>query len=67
MDVTNNLNESTTLPGMACIYPPLWMADHINNPAGTLWQPYWTIKNQAATLWYHPLLHEYQMRFYNWQ
>jgi blue copper oxidase len=27
-------------------------------PAGTLWQPYWTVKNQASTLWYHPHLHE---------
>jgi FtsP/CotA-like multicopper oxidase with cupredoxin domain len=27
-------------------------------PAGTLWQPYWTVMNQASTLWYHPHLHE---------
>jgi len=27
-------------------------------PAGTVWQPYWTVLNQASTLWYHPHLHE---------
>jgi bilirubin oxidase len=26
-------------------------------PPGTIWQPYWTVNNQASTLWYHPHLH----------
>ncbi|MBK8735203.1 MAG: multicopper oxidase domain-containing protein [Saprospiraceae bacterium] len=27
-------------------------------PPNTVWQPYWKIKNNAATYWYHPHLHE---------
>jgi bilirubin oxidase len=27
-------------------------------PPGTLWQPFWEVKNQAGTYWYHPHLHE---------
>ncbi|WP_395056434.1 multicopper oxidase domain-containing protein [Flavobacterium sp.] len=59
MDVTNNLNESTTLHWHGMHLPAIMDGGpHQVIPAGTLWQPYWTIKNQAATLWYHPHLHE---------
>jgi bilirubin oxidase len=27
-------------------------------PPGSTWQPYWEVKNDAATYWYHPHLHE---------
>lgn len=58
MNVTNNLNESTTLHWHGMHLPAVMDGGpHQVIPAGTLWQPYWTVKNQAATLWYHPHLH----------
>ena len=58
MNVTNNLNESTTIHWHGMHLPAIMDGGpHQIIPAGTLWQPYWTIKNQAATLWYHPHLH----------
>jgi len=60
MNVTNNLNESTTLHWHGMHLPAVMDGGpHQIIPAGTLWQPFWTIKNQAATLWYHPHLHEF--------
>jgi bilirubin oxidase len=59
MNVTNNLNESTTLHWHGMHLPAVMDGGpHQVIPAGTLWQPYWTVKQQAATLWYHPHLHE---------
>ena len=59
MNVTNNLNESTTLHWHGMHLPAVMDGGpHQIIPAGTVWQPYWTVKNQAATLWYHPHLHE---------
>jgi blue copper oxidase len=59
MNVTNNLNESTTVHWHGMHLPAVMDGGpHQVIPAGTLWQPYWTVKNQAATLWYHPHLHE---------
>jgi FtsP/CotA-like multicopper oxidase with cupredoxin domain len=59
LNVTNNLNESTTLHWHGMHLPAVMDGGpHQIIPAGTLWQPYWTVKNQAATLWYHPHLHE---------
>ncbi len=59
MNVTNNLNESTTVHWHGMHLPSVMDGGpHQVIPAGTLWQPYWTVKNQAATLWYHPHLHE---------
>ncbi len=59
MDVTNNLNESTTLHWHGMHLPAIMDGGpHQIIPAGTLWQPFWTVKNQAATLWYHPHMHE---------
>ncbi|MEO0039009.1 MAG: hypothetical protein RIQ59_2220 [Bacteroidota bacterium] len=59
LNVTNNLNESTTLHWHGMHLPAVMDGGpHQVIPAGTLWQPYWTVMNQAATLWYHPHLHE---------
>ncbi|MFM7018069.1 multicopper oxidase domain-containing protein [Flavobacterium sp.] len=58
MNVTNNLNESTTLHWHGMHLPSVMDGGpHQVIPAGTLWQPYWTVMNQASTLWYHPHLH----------
>lgn len=58
MNVTNNLNESTTVHWHGMHLPAVMDGGpHQVIPAGTLWQPYWTVKNQATTLWYHPHLH----------
>jgi len=58
MNVTNNLNESTTVHWHGMHLPAVMDGGpHQVIPAGTLWQPYWTVMNQAATLWYHPHLH----------
>jgi bilirubin oxidase len=59
MNVTNNLNESTTVHWHGMHLPAVMDGGpHQVIPAGTLWQPYWKVMNQAATLWYHPHLHE---------
>jgi blue copper oxidase len=59
LNVTNNLNESTTLHWHGMHLPAVMDGGpHQVIPAGTLWQPYWTVMNQASTLWYHPHLHE---------
>ncbi len=59
LNVTNNLNESTTVHWHGMHLPAVMDGGpHQVIPAGTLWQPYWTVRNQAATLWYHPHLHE---------
>ncbi|KAB1157700.1 multicopper oxidase domain-containing protein [Flavobacterium luteum] len=59
LNVTNNLNESTTVHWHGMHLPAVMDGGpHQVIPAGTLWQPYWTVKNQASTLWYHPHLHE---------
>ncbi len=59
LNVSNNLNEATTLHWHGMHLPAVMDGGpHQIIPAGTLWQPYWTVKNQASTLWYHPHLHE---------
>ena len=59
MNVVNNLNESTTIHWHGMHLPAIMDGGpHQVIPTGTTWQPYWTVKNQAATLWYHPHLHE---------
>ena len=58
MNVTNNLNEATTIHWHGMHLPAIMDGGpHQIIPSGTLWQPYWTVKNQAATLWYHSHLH----------
>jgi len=59
LNVKNKLNDSTTIHWHGMHLPPIMDGGpHQIIPPGTLWQPYWTVKNQAATLWYHPHLHE---------
>ena len=59
MNVTNNLNEATTIHWHGMHLPAVMDGGpHQIIPAGTLWQPYWTMNNKAATYWYHPHLHE---------
>ncbi len=59
LNVTNNLNEATTVHWHGMHLPAVMDGGpHQVIPAGTLWQPYWTVMNQASTLWYHPHLHE---------
>jgi bilirubin oxidase len=59
MNVTNNLNESTTVHWHGMHLPAVMDGGpHQIIPAGTLWQPYWAMTNDAGTYWYHPHLHE---------
>ena len=59
MNVTNNLNESTTIHWHGMHLPAVMDGGpHQIIPASTLWQPHWTVMNQASTLWYHPHLHD---------
>lgn len=62
LNVTNNLNDSTTLHWHGMHLPAVMDGGpHQVIPPGTLWQPYWKVTNNAATYWYHPHLHEMTM------
>jgi len=59
MTVNNYLNDSTTLHWHGMHLPAVMDGGpHQIIPPGTTWQPYWEVKNQASTLWYHPHMHE---------
>lgn len=59
MNVVNKLNEATTLHWHGFHLPAVMDGGpHQVIPAGTIWQPYWKITNNASTYWYHPHLHE---------
>jgi len=59
MNVNNNLNDSTTIHWHGMHLPAVMDGGpHQIIPPGTIWQPYWEVKNQASTLWYHPHMHE---------
>lgn len=59
MNVTNKLNDSTTIHWHGMHLPAVMDGGpHQIIPPNTIWQPYWTVKNDAATYWYHPHLHE---------
>lgn len=59
MNVTNKLNDTTTLHWHGMHLPAVMDGGpHQVIPPGTLWQPFWTVTNQAGTYWYHPHLHE---------
>jgi bilirubin oxidase len=59
MNVKNGLNDSTTLHWHGMHLPAVMDGGpHQVIPPGTTWQPYWEVKNDAATYWYHPHLHE---------
>lgn len=63
MNVKNSLNDSTTLHWHGMHLPAVMDGGpHQVIPPGTTWQPYWTMKNDAATYWYHPHLHEMTMK-----
>ena len=59
MNVQNNLNDSTTLHWHGLHLPAVMDGGpHQVIPPNAVWQPYWVVKNNAATFWYHPHLHE---------
>lgn len=59
MNVKNGLNDSTTIHWHGMHLPAVMDGGpHQVIPPGTVWQPYWEVKNDAATYWYHPHLHE---------
>ncbi len=59
MNVRNKLNDSTTIHWHGMHLPAVMDGGpHQIIPPGTLWQPFWQVKNQAGTYWYHPHLHE---------
>lgn len=59
MNVRNKLNDSTTIHWHGMHLPAVMDGGpHQVIPPGTLWQPFWEVKNQAGTYWYHPHLHE---------
>lgn len=54
-NITNTLGETTTVHWHGMHVPPsMDGGPHQTIQAGETWQPYWTIQNEAATLWYHP-------------
>ncbi len=58
MNVTNNLIDTTTMHWHGFHIPAIMDGGpHQTVPAGTTWSPSWTVKNDAATYWYHPHLH----------
>jgi FtsP/CotA-like multicopper oxidase with cupredoxin domain len=59
MNVTNKLNDSTTIHWHGLHIPAIMDGGPYQIiPQNTVWSPYWTVKNQAFTGWYHPHLHE---------
>ncbi len=55
LQVTNNLPEVTTLHWHGMHLPAKWDGGPRQPiPPGTTWNPDFTIKQPAATLWYHP-------------
>lgn len=54
MNVTNNLDTATTVHWHGMHLPPAMDGGpHQVINAGANWQPYWTIENEASTMWYH--------------
>ena len=59
VDVTNKLGETTTIHWHGMHLPPkMDGGPHQMIKRQQTWQPYWTIEQRAATLWYHPHLHQ---------
>ncbi len=59
MIVRNKLNDSSTVHWHGMHLPAVMDGGpHQIIPPGTLWSPYWKVMQKAATLWYHPHLHE---------
>jgi blue copper oxidase len=58
MNVTNNLSEATTTHWHGFHIPPSTDGGpHQPIAVGETWTPSFTVKNNAATYWYHPHLH----------
>ncbi|MCW3126774.1 MAG: type sorting protein [Bacteroidetes bacterium] len=58
MNVTNKLQDTTTVHWHGMHLPAVMDGGpHQLIPPNTVWSPYWTIENNAATYWYHPHLH----------
>lgn len=59
VDVTNELAETSTIHWHG-MHLPARMDGGPHQPIAPqqTWQPYWTIEQRAATLWYHPHLHK---------
>ncbi len=59
VNVTNNLTEETTTHWHGAHLPPeMDGGPHQVIAVGDTWSPTWTVKNNAATYWYHPHAHE---------
>jgi blue copper oxidase len=59
MNVTNHLNDSTTVHWHGMHLPAVMDGGpHQVIPPGANWQPFWNVTNNAGTYWYHPHLHE---------
>lgn len=66
LNVTNKLNESTTLHWHGLHLPAVMDGGpHQVVPTKTVWRPYFTVKNNASTFWYHPHLHEMTLEHLN--
>ena len=58
VDVRNRLPEDTTLHWHGMLLPAVMDGGpHQMIEAGGTWNPYWTVSQPAATLWYHPHPH----------
>jgi blue copper oxidase len=59
VNVTNGLDEDTTAHWHGVHLPPdMDGGPHQVIAVGDTWSPTWTVKNNAATYWYHPHAHE---------
>ncbi|MBC7722348.1 MAG: multicopper oxidase domain-containing protein, partial [Pedobacter sp.] len=59
MNVINNLTEATTTHWHGFHIPAIMDGGpHQEISAGTTWSPYFQVKNNAGTYWYHPHLHQ---------
>ncbi len=55
INITNSLSETTTVHWHGMHLPAAMDGGpHQLIAPGAIWQPNWTVTNQAATLWYHP-------------
>ncbi|MFF5922554.1 multicopper oxidase family protein [Streptomyces flavochromogenes] len=58
INVDNRLPEATSLHWHGMHLPPsMDGGPHQMIEPGTTWSPFWTVRQQAATLWYHPHPH----------
>ncbi len=66
LNVTNKMNDSTTMHWHGIHLTPIMDGGpHQVIPQNTTWSPYFKVKNNAATYWYHPHLHMHTMEQLN--